>query len=170
MNKIKAHLASGINFTPAVVCYLIKGDKVILGFRKRVSLGLGENLISGIGGKVGDKEELANETLEEALRREVLEEIGVSITSFRKMGRLRFIHPHKPKWNQDVIAYVIDSWDGEPQETDDINPMEFEIANLPTDRMWDDNQYWVPQILAGQQVEAIFLFDETNKVIEHVFS
>ncbi|GIW62871.1 MAG: hypothetical protein KatS3mg090_0697 [Patescibacteria group bacterium] len=38
--------------TLAVVGYLVKKDEVFLGIRKKVSLGLGKNLISGIGGKL----------------------------------------------------------------------------------------------------------------------
>ncbi len=169
MSEIERYLNKGINFVPVVVCYLVKGDKVILGLRKRVSLGLGENLISGIGGKVGDKEEWKDETPEQALEREVFEEIGVKIKSFKKTGRVRFIFPHKPLWNQDVSVYIVDSWYGTPVETTDMKPIEFDRDMLPSTRMWNDNQYWVPLVLSGHSVDAVFLYDENNKVKEHVF-
>lgn len=168
MNEIQKALGSKITFVPAVVCYFMQGDKVLLGLRKRVSLGLGENLISGIGGKVGDTEELQKETPEAALEREVFEEIKVRIKRYRKVGRVRFIFPHKPKWNQDVTAYIVEGWEGNPEETDDIKPEWFSISELPSSRMWDDNQYWVPLVLAGRVVDATFLFDENSKVKEHV--
>lgn len=169
MSEIKKLLESNIIFTPAVVCYLVKDNEVILGLRKKVSLGLGENLIAGIGGKIGDEEGLEDETPEEALKREVKEEIKVEITKFRKMGRVKFIFPHKPKWNQDVLVYVVDEWEGEPKETDPIKPMIYGINQIPFDQMWDDNKYWVPLVLKGEQVNAIFLFDENTKVKEKIF-
>lgn len=170
MNQIQKHLASDIAFTKAVVCYLKKGNKVLLGLRKRVSLGLGENLISGIGGKVGDTLQNQYESLEQALEREVLEEIGVSIKVFRKMGRVKFIFPHKLKWNQDVLVYVVESWEGEPTETQDIKPLWFDVDQLPFSKMWDDNRFWVPEVLKGKEVDAVFLYDEDNsRVLESAF-
>src|SRR5690242_6062547 len=117
MATITEHLESGTQFVPSVVGFLISGDQILLGLRKKVSLGLGANLISGIGGKVGDTEDIADETHEEALIREFAEEIDVRVENYHKVGRVRFIFPAKPKWQQDVTIYVIDEWTGEPQET-----------------------------------------------------
>jgi len=169
MKQIAAYLSSEITFVPAVVGYLKRGDQVVLGLRKKVSFGLGENLIAGIGGKVGDSSDIEDETHEEALAREVSEEIDVKVIKYRKMGRVRFLFPHKPKWNQDVLIYVIDEWEGEPRETAVIKPIWFGIADLPTSQMWDDNAYWVPKILHGEQIDAVFLYADDNKVAEHVF-
>ncbi len=169
MSKIDKYLNSGIVFTPVVVSYLVQNKKVLLGLRKKVSLGLGENLLVGIGGKVGDQPEYKDETTEQALVREVKEEICVTVTSYKKMGRVRFIFPHKPKWNQEVTVYVVDKWEGDPKETEPIKPMWFNIKELPTSRMWDDNAYWVPKVLLGEQIDAIFLYGEDNKVVESVF-
>ncbi|MDP2873965.1 MAG: NUDIX domain-containing protein [bacterium] len=168
MSEIEKHLSSGLVFVPAVVFYLKHGNRVLLGLRKKVSLGLGENLIAGIGGKVGDSPEYRDETPEEALVREGLEEIGVTIRVYRRLGRVRFIYPHKPQWNQDVLAYVIDEWEGEPQETEVIKPLWFDTGGLPTAKMWPDNAYWVPRILAGEYVDIVFLYDGGGKVVEHV--
>jgi 8-oxo-dGTP diphosphatase len=167
MSKIKEHLESGIKLTPAVVCFLRKDNKVTLGLRKRVSLGLGENLISGIGGKVGDKPEFSNETDDQALEREVFEEIGVKVLKYSNRGRVRFVYPFKPKWNLDVRIYVVDLWKGDPVETEDMKPLEFDINNLPSERMWEDNQYWVPKVLKDEYVDVIFLFGEDGKILEY---
>ncbi len=51
-----------VTFTPSVVGYLREGGRVCLGVRKKVSLGLGENLVAGIGGRVGDTPEVKSET------------------------------------------------------------------------------------------------------------
>lgn len=170
MGKLQDYLQSDITMTPAVVCYLIRGNKVLLGLRKKVSSGLGQNLISGIGGKVGDLPEIAGETADEALAREVLEEIGVKVTKFRRVGRVRFLFPCKPKWNQDVVAYIVEEWEGEPRETEAIEPMWFELGSLPAGQMWDDNKYWVPRVLAGECVDVSFLYDDSNsKVAEYKF-
>lgn len=169
MSNIEKHLKEGIKFVPAVVCYFVKGDKVLLGLRKKVSLGLGENLIAGIGGKVGDLPDNCDETPEQALLREVMEEIGVKVLTYKKVGSVRFIWPGKPKWQQEVLAYIVESWEGEPQETEVMKPMWFDIGSLPVTQMWDDNAYWVPKVLAGESVNVTFLYGDNSKVIEYIF-
>ena len=165
MSEIKKYLETKPQLTREVVCFLIDKDKVILGLRKKVSWGLGANLITGIGGKVGDVKGLGNETDEEALTREVQEEVGVKITSYKKVGEITFLFPNKPKWNQFVLAYIINAWQGELKETEAIKPMSFQINDLPQSQMWDDNQYWVPLLLAGKKVRAVFLYGEDNRSV-----
>ncbi len=162
---IQSYLATDPKLTRAVVGFAVSEDEVVLGLRKKVSIGLGANLIAGIGGKVGDVAGLEDETDEEALVREFREEIGISISGFRKMGVIRFLYPAKPVWDQLVIAYTVDEWDGTPRETDVIKPQFFKIDDLPIDSMWPDNRYWVPRVLAGEQIEATFLYGEDNKTI-----
>lgn len=170
-SEIDKHL-TGVTFTPAVVGILTDGRRVCLGVRKAVSGGLGQNLIAGIGGKVGDAAEFENETPEQAMDREALEEIGVKVTEKQRMGRVRFMFSHKApdsKWNQDVDIYVVIKWEGTPTETESTKPEWIGIGAIPWDRMWEDNQHWIPKVLAGQFVNAIFLFNEDNKIAEYRF-
>jgi len=111
MSKIDRYLKS-VTFTPAVVGYLRENgsDHVCLIERKKVSGGLGQDLVAGIGGKVGDSPEIQNETPDEAMDRETNEEVGnkesgIKVLEKANMGRVRFIFTHKSpdsKWNQDV--------------------------------------------------------------------
>lgn len=165
MKTIEQYLAEEPTFTRAVVGYLIDDRMVVLGLRKKVSNGLGTSLVAGIGGKLEPGEDD-----DAALRREVEEEIGVQITRFRNMGRVRFIFPHKPSWCQDVAIYLIDEWTGIPKETDVIRPESHEIDALPFDRMWDDNHYWLPKVLAGNRINAVYLIDEDNRVVEEMIN
>ena len=170
-SEIDRHLAV-VTLTPAVVGYLRDGDKVCLGVRKKVSHGLGENLIAGIGGKVGDTPEIQNETPEEAIDREANEEIGVKVMEKQYRGRVRFIFSHKPpdsKWNNDVKVYSITGWKGSPTETESTKPLWFSINDIPWKNMWEDNEHWLPKVLSGQQVDAVFLFSDDNKIVEYRF-
>lgn len=161
---------AAVTFTPAVVGYLIDKDKVCLGVRKAVSHGLGENLIAGIGGKVGDAPEIKNETPEQAMDREAFEEIGVKVIARQLMGRVKFIFSHKPSdssWNQDVMIYTITKWQGTPIETASTQPLWFNIHAIPWSKMWADNQRWLPKVLAGQPVNAVFLFNDDNEIADY---
>ncbi len=165
MSQIESYLKTKPALTRMVLGYLVKDNEVILGLRKEVSWGLGKNLICGIGGKIGDVPGLENESDSEAMARETLEEIGLAIKNFNRVGKVIFLFPNKPKWNQEVIIYLIKDWTGEPSEQEKIKPLVFKHNALPQEQMWDDNQYWVPQVLAGKKVEATILFAEDNKTV-----
>ncbi len=164
MTEIQKYLETCPILTPVVSGYPLEGSKVLLGLRKKVSFGLGENLISGIGGKLEE-----GEAPDEALIREFIEEVTVKPSIFRHMGQVIFLFPHKEKWNQICDIYLIDEWEGEPLETEAINPLWFDKNELPESQMWDDNLIWLPKVLDGQKVTGTFLFNEENKVIENTF-
>lgn len=166
MTKIEHIPANQIVFIPAVVAYLIKDDNVLLGLRKKVSLGMGKNLIAGIGGKIGDKPEFKGESHVDTLRRELLEEIKVTPISYDYRGQVSFMYPHKPEWNMRTDIFLVRKWSGEPQETDSIKPMWFPKNNVPYPRMWPDNVFWVPKILKGERVRTSFVYDEDGRVKE----
>lgn len=168
MSEIEKYVTR-THFTPAVVGYLRDGDRVLLGVRKSVSHGLGQNLIAGIGGKVGDSEETKSETHGQTMYREAEEEVVVKVLEKAEMGRLRFIFTHKKpdsSWNQDVTIYEITKWEGEPTETESTKPLWFDKDEIPWEKMWEDNEHWLPKVLSGKEVEAIFLFSDDNKISE----
>lgn len=169
MNQISKILQASPELIPAVVCFPVRGEDVLLIHRVKTSDGLGQDLVSGIGGKVGDDEAFKNETHDEALIREVWEEIGIKPTKYQKVGRVRFLWETKPKWNMDVVIYIVDEWEGEPIETEVAKPVWHKIANLPKENMWEDNLHWVPKVLSGEKVDAVFLYGPDKTIIETRF-
>ncbi|MFN7160805.1 MAG: 8-oxo-dGTP diphosphatase [Candidatus Gracilibacteria bacterium] len=167
MNAIdKKVLELNARFVPAVVGFCLKEDQILMGLRKKVSMNLGENLIAGIGGKVGDEEAFKNETHEEAMIREAEEEIGIKITGMTQIGRIRHINvPEKSHYNMDITVFLIEEWEGEPVETDVIKPIWFHKDELPFERMWEAYQFWIPKVLAGKNVNALFLHQLDSKII-----
>ncbi len=161
METINKYRESNPAIRDAVVCFIQKDDKVLLGVRKTSSSNLGINRVAGLGGKLE-----AGETKEQALVRELQEEVGVTLTEFKERGQVTFLYPHSPAWNQDVTVYVGTKWEGELTETEETCPSWFNKSELPMDRMFTENRLWVPQVLEGQHVNAVFLFDESNQVKE----
>lgn len=161
MNKVQQYLEEHTPvFTPAVVGFCVRGDEVLLGVRKTSSLGLGIKRLSGLGGKVGDEPEFADETHEEALVRELREEVGIEVKKAVCMGSVQFIFPDKPKWTLDTKIYLIHEWEGEPVETEAIAPEWVSKNAMPWDRMWSDNHIWVPKILMNEKIQATILHGE----------
>lgn len=137
--------------------FLLKDGQILLAMKKR---GFGAGKWNGAGGKIEP-----GETIEQALVRESQEEIGVTPVSWQKVAELDFIQDAEDNpWHMYIHAYVCHEWQGEPTESDEMRPQWFKFTDVPYDEMWEDDQYWLPQILAGQTVTGSFTFDADDHV------
>ncbi len=141
------------------LCFLIKGDSVLLGFKKR---GFGAGNYTGIGGKVE-----AGEDVETAVLRETAEEINVTINpaDLQNMGCVQFLFPGQPDWSQAVHLFRVENWSGTPTESEEIQPIWFKTDAIPYANMWADAPIWLPHLLNGQQIMAEITFNSDNTTI-----
>lgn len=149
------------NLKKTTLAYLIKGDQILLAMKKR---GLGQGKFNGFGGKVKEKE---GETIEEALVRETMEEIGVKPLNYAQKATLKFFASDHKDWNQEVHVFLIYKWEGEPQESDEMKPQWIPMNAIPYPRMWSDDPYWLPEVLAGKNVQGEFSFNSEGEIISH---
>ena len=143
--------------------FLVKREKGIiselcLAMKKR---GFGMGRYNGVGGKLE-----VGETIESAAKREAREEIGVEIRHLEKVAELTFIFAHNSAWNQLVHVYTTDKWSGEPTESEEMNPKWFAVADIPFEKMWPDDRFWLPHMLAGKLVRAEFTFGEGDVILD----
>lgn len=141
--------------------FLRSGDQILLAMKKR---GFGAGKWNGAGGKLEP-----GETIEQALVRETVEEIGVTPTSWTAVGQLDFVQDADTPdpWHMFVYAYITDSWEGEPAESEEMMPKWFHIENIPYADMWDDDEFWLPHVLDGKKVTGKFTFDIHDKLLTH---
>ncbi len=141
-------------------CFLMSEEKVLLGLKKK---GFGKGYFVGIGGKLEK-----SETIENAMKREVQEEIGVEINTFTKVATIYYYFPYvtDESWNMQVTMFSAFAWNDEPKETEEIRPEWFAKKNLPLEKMWDDAKIYMPKLLAGETFRAEIFYDKTN---QHVF-
>lgn len=162
--KVKAKEKSSQPLRQVVLCYLVKGDKVLLAMKKR---GFGMGKWNGSGGKPQE-----GENLEQAAFREVQEEIGVKILSTKKVCIFDFFFPKAPEdknWNQQVHVFLVDKWEGEPIESEEMKPQWFKKSELPLKDMWADDYLWLPQVLTEEKLmKGKFIFDENQQITEHL--
>ncbi len=145
------------------LCLLKKENKILLAMKKR---GFGEGKYNGVGGKIE-----RGETPDDAMIRETKEEILVTPTKYEKVGIIEFDEFYKGQKEKVMFhLYVASEWQGEPTESDEMKPEWFDIQNIPYDKMFPDDKYWLPLILEGRKIKAYFDFDEEwnllNKTIE----
>jgi 8-oxo-dGTP diphosphatase len=125
---------------------------VLLGHKKT---GLGTGKIVGLGGHVEPDESAA-----EAAAREVKEESGLCVAadSLVHAAHVTFLFPARPSWDMEVAIFTAATWSGEPAETEEICPEWFPVSALPYDRMWQDARHWLPRVLAGERLRAVFSY------------
>ncbi|MCL1839594.1 8-oxo-dGTP diphosphatase [Candidatus Saccharibacteria bacterium] len=135
------------------------GDRVLLGHKKR---GFGAGYLNGVGGKVDP-----GETVEQAAVRETEEEIGVKVTQYEKVATIIFDDLfYKGTRKQTIMhCFIGTKWQGELIETEEIEPEWFTVDQIPYDKMWVDDKYWLPQVIAGKKVEGRFKFTDDYKLL-----
>ncbi len=159
-------LISETSFQKACVGFIEQGDNILLGRRIKVSSGLGLGKWSGIGGKIGDEEDFANETVEEGMIREAKEEVGIDIHRMIYAGNIKFIfqNSHLQSLDTDIFYIEEEDWSGTPRATHVMEPQWYSKVNMPYDRMFGDNYLWVPSVLLRKKIMAVNVFEGKENV------
>jgi 8-oxo-dGTP pyrophosphatase MutT (NUDIX family) len=150
---------------PVTLVYCLQDDLVLLGMKKR---GFGVGKLNGYGGKVHE-----GETIEQAAVRELKEEarIDAKPSDLEKVAIIDFYFsdvPTEKNWNQTVHVYFLRTWKGDLEETEEMKPLWYSLKKLPMDKMWVDDEYWLPKALEGKKMKASFTFGKQGAtVIEH---
>ena len=142
----------------ATLCIIRNGNQILLGMKKK---GLGAGKYNGFGGKVEQ-----GESVEQGALRELREEVGLTAEYMKKHAELTFKFPHKPEWDQVVYVFVTDKWTGTPAESDEMKPEWFSADKLPYQQMWASDAHWLPPVLAGKFVTAMFVWASDGSILE----
>ena len=132
-------------------------QKMLLGMKK-VRFGRGK--YNGFGGKADE-----GESMRAAAVRELREESGLTAREedLEFVGRLWFYFPAKPEWDHSGDIYFLRSWEGQPVESEEMQPAWFDAVKIPYEEMWEDDICWLPQVLAGEKIFADVIFAEDNE-------
>ena len=136
------------------LCFIEQGEEILLAMKKR---GFGAGLWNGYGGK-----QKPGESIEETAMRETNEEIGVRINKMEHVATINFFFDEEQK----VCVYMIRDYSGKPVESEEMKPEWFDKKNIPYDKMWPDDKYWLPKVLEGKKLNATFVFGKGNIVKE----
>lgn len=133
---------------------IVKRDhQILLGLKKR---GFGVGRWNGFGGKVEERE-----TIYAAAIRELYEESGIVAEKLEKVGILEFNFESSPQ-TLEVHIFCVTEFNNDPEETEEMRPQWFDIAEIPYNSMWSDDIYWLPYFLEGKKFKGSFLFDRPS--------
>lgn len=151
----------------ATLSFLIKGSQkekeLLLAMKKK---GFGKGKWNGVGGRLDFKKD--KDIFDTAIR-ETKEEIGVEIKNMERVAILNFHYLHlknnEKEWP--VHVFLVKDWQGEPKETEEMTPKWFKIKEIPFNKMWPDDKFWLPKILAGEKLKADFIFQKGETISSH---
>uniref|UniRef100_M4A4D3 Oxidized purine nucleoside triphosphate hydrolase n=1 Tax=Xiphophorus maculatus TaxID=8083 RepID=M4A4D3_XIPMA len=130
---------------------VVQPGRVLLGMKKR---GFGAGKWNGFGGKVQP-----GETIEEAARRELQEESGLTVDVLDKIGNIKFEFVGETEM-LDVHIFRADKYNGEPTESEEMRPQWFDCDKIPFSQMWADDVLWFPLMLQKKKFVGYFKFQD----------
>lgn len=121
------------------LCYLKRDNKYLLLHRIKKENDLNHDKWVGVGGKF-----LENESPEECLKREVLEETGLTLKNYRYMGLVTFV---SDEWEGEYMHLFLGTdWEGTVSECDEGVLEWVDIEKVNTLPIWQGDKIFLDLI------------------------
>ena len=144
----------------ATLCHIIDGNRLLL---KEATRGVSKGKWNGPGGKFEK-----GETPQQCAVRETFEETGIKMTKPFFHGKLYFFMNGKRRLSIEGFLFSSRRFTGRIKSTEEGPVRWFSINNLPREKMWEDDRYWLDLMLESRKFDAYFWYDRHNKkVIEY---
>ena len=141
----------------ATLLFVIKDGNVLLIHKKR---GLGAGKINAPGGRIEP-----GETAMEGAIREVEEELCVTPQDVSHCGEMSF--QFADGFSLHCSVFRAEDFVGTPQETDEAIPVWAPVDDVPYEKMWQDDKYWMPLMFSKTEFKGFFLFDD-DKLLDYL--
>jgi len=141
---------------PATLVFVFRDDEILLINKKT---GLGKGKVNGPGGKVEP-----GETPEAAAVRECHEELDIRVSKLEYCGEHRF--QFLDGYSIHVWVYRTRDFEGIPTESREASPLWTRMDQIPFEKMWEDDKYWLPKVIRGERFQARWIFDG-DRIADH---
>jgi len=147
------------------LCCVYNDTHVLLG--EIVKEGKLKGMYNGFGGKVEK-----GETIEDAAKRELLEECGITPLNMRERGTIIFKfdpegNPFEGKPIVELHVFSVTKFKGELTQSREMRPQWFLHKDIPYAKMWPDDIHWLPLLLKGKNFEGIFHLKDPKTITKY---
>ena len=145
------------------LCYIIRGDEVLMLHRNRKENDLNRDKWIGLGGKFEDRE-----SPEDCVLREVKEETGLTLTSWQYRGIVTFV---SDRWETEWMhLFTADGFEGEMTDCDEGEPAWIPKARLKELPQWEGDRIFLRLLEEGAPFFSLKLVYEGEHLTEAVLN
>lgn len=132
--------------TEGIVCILISGHRTLMKYANK-------GISSGKWNFPGGKKE-NGETLEECVKREVLEETGLKVFGLNDHGKINFYFAERSDKNWVVHIYSSEDFGQKIHASEEGELRWYDFDGLPVDQMWAGDKFWLHYVLENKKFEG----------------
>ena len=143
------------------LCYIEKDSKYLMLHRVKKDKDINKGKWIGVGGKFEE-----GETADECLIREVYEETGLTLKSYRFRGLITFI---SDKWQTEYMClFTSDEFEGEIKECDEGDLVWVEKEKIHELNLWEGDRVFLKLLDTRQDFFTLKLRYEGEVLVESV--
>lgn len=141
------------------LCYITRDNSYLMLYRNKKSDDVNEGKWIGVGGKLEE-----GETPDACICREVREETGLTLTSYRRRGVIYF---YADGWESEVIyLYSADGFAGElTQECNEGELRWIPISEIMDLNLWEGDRIFLRQLVEGREDICLTVCYEGDKLV-----
>lgn len=145
------------------LCYIEEDEKYLMLHRVKKKHDENEGKWIGVGGKFE-----TGETADECLFREVYEETGVKLTSYRFRGIIRFI---SDKWDdEEMHLYTADAYEGQINFECNEGVLSWVDKSKILDLdLWEGDRIFLKELLDDKDVSLTLHYDAEDRLTEVLY-
>ena len=143
------------------LCYIEKDDAYLMLHRVKKDVDINRDKWIGVGGHF-----LPDETPEECLLREVKEETGLTLTSFKFRGIVSFL---SDEWHTEYMClYTADGFTGEMHACDEGELEWMKKCDIPGLNLWEGDKIFLKLLVEREDFFSLKLRYEGERLVEAV--
>ena len=148
----------------STLCYITRGDEVLMLHRVKKKNDINKDKWIGIGGKFE-----ADETPDECLLREALEETGLTLTSWQCRGVVTFL-TENPNDGEYMYLFTADGFEGDLKECDEGDLQWISRRFLDQLPKWEGDQIFLDLLWQNAPFFLLKLRYQSNTLVEAVLN
>lgn len=148
------------NMVETVLCYIKKDDKYLMLYRNKKKSDPNKGKWMGVGGHIEN-----GETPDEAMKREIKEETGLTVKSYQFKGTALFINDN---YQEKMYLYVVSCFDDSLIDCNEGELQYFTIKEIYQLNMWEGDKSFLPYIFGDGEYFELELYYKNDVYIKTV--